>query len=375
MFLVIPILGLLVFTRTTLAQEERFQKLGVKLDPWAESQILFWRRVYTEGSSKEYLIHDGVNLSHLYKIESSEASARKARLEISHELKRISELGVGPITPDRLTEGQRKLFEALDAIEDPRAYLFASNPDRIRIQSGLQDQLGVAFQISKRYLKRMREIIEEEGVPKELTLLPFVESAFNSEAKSSTGAVGIWQFMPKTAAKDLKVTRSIDERHDPLKSTRAAARFLRKNYDQFGNWGLAIMAYHHGPGLVKKAILKVGSRDPVTIIKTFKDPNFKFASRNYLFEFLAMCDVDSAQGSIFAPGQENALPPFITVTFQKRVTMKDLAQRYHFNEAMTRILNPHFRNPIWKNEDTIPAHYPVRMAGITLEEFRRLEYP
>jgi membrane-bound lytic murein transglycosylase D len=365
----------MIFTGSTLAQEERFQKLGVKLDPWAESQVLFWRKVYTEVSSQEYLIHDGVNLSHHYRIESSEASARKARLEISHELKKISDLGPKPISAERLSEEQRKLFEALDAIEDPKAYLYASNPDRIRIQSGLKDQLEFAFQSSKPYLKRMREMIEEEGVPKELTLLPFVESAFNQEARSSTGAVGVWQFMPKTAAKELKVTRSIDERHDPLKSTRAAARFLRKNYDQFGNWGLAIMAYHHGPGLLKKAIQKVGSRDPVTIIKTFKDPNFKFASRNYLFEFLAMCDVDSAQGTILAPGQENALPPFITVTFQKRVTMKDLAQRYRFNESLTRILNPHFRNPIWKNEDSIPAHYPVRMAGITLEEFRRVEYP
>jgi len=366
-------------TPPTLAQVpppgERFQRLGVSLDPWAESQILFWRKVYTEVSSKEYLVHDGVNLAHLYRVESSEASARKARNRISEELKRISKLGPEPISAERLTPEQVGLFEALDAIEDPKAYLFASNPDRIRIQTGLKDKLDFAFLISKRYLKRMREIIEEEGVPRELTLLPFVESAFNQEARSSTGAVGIWQFMPKTATRDLRVTRSIDERHDPLKSTRAAARFLRRNYDQFGNWGLAIMAYHHGPGLVKKAIEKVGSRDPVVIIKTFKDPNFKFASRNYLFEFLAMCDVDTAQGSIFAPGQETSLPPFITVSFQKRVTMQDLAQRYHFNEPMTRILNPHFRSPIWSNRETIPAHYPVRLAGITLEEFRRVEYP
>ncbi len=372
--LFLVLVGLVALTRTTLAQEQRFQKLGVKLDPWAETQIAFWKTVYAGTASGEFLIHDSMNLGHVYRTVAGEDSARKARVQVAGDLARIASLGPAPITRERLPPALLPLFSALGAIEAPSAYRFASNLERIRIQAGLKERVDAAFRNSKPYWKRMREILEEEGVPKELLLLSFVESAFDHEARSHAGAAGIWQFMPKTAMTDLRVTRSIDERHDPLKSTRAAGRFLRRNFERFRNWGLAVMAYHHGPGLVDRAIRKVGSRDPVAIIRTFKHRDFRFASRNYLFEFLAMCDVDSARGSILEPGHEAPLPAFITVSFEKRVTMRELAQRYRFNESMTRMLNPHFRSPIWSNHETIPPHYPVRLAGITLEEFRRVEY-
>ena len=316
-----------------------------------------------------------MNLAHLYQVEGSEEASSRGRVLIQTRLKQIASTRPGPVDPEKLSPDLLKLYTVLDAIEDPRAYEFAATPERIRVQTGLKDKLETAFILSKRYLKRMQEIFDEEGVPRELTLLPFVESAFNTEARSSVGATGIWQFMPKTALKDLRVTKAIDERHDPLKSTRAAARFLRKNHAGLQNWGLAVMAYHHGAGLVQKAIRQVGSRDPITILRTFKDPNFKFASRNYLFEFLAMCDVDSKQNPLFHPSVEHGLPNFITVSFSKKTKLKEILQRYRLSESDIKVLNPQFREPIWSNADAIPAHYPVRLAGITLEEFRRLEYP
>lgn len=321
------------------------------------------------------MIHDSINLAHVYRVVKSEGSAQSEKTEVRKQLMQISALGPEPVRPDSLEGPLLELYTVMDAIEDPRAYQFAATPERLRIQSGLKDQLEAAFVISKQYLRRMKEIFEEEGVPQELTLLPFVESAFNTEAKSSVGATGIWQFMPKTALRDLRVTASIDERHDPLKSTRAAARFLRKNHTALGNWGLAVMAYHHGAGLVQKAIRKTGSRDPITLIRAFKDPQFRFASRNYLFEFLAMCDVDANQSPLFRPGPDQRLPEFITVSFAERRKMGEVLQRYHLNEPQIRLLNPHLREKIWSGEASIPAHYPVRLAGITLEEFRRLEYP
>ena len=62
-------------TESTLAQDRRFQKLGVNLDPWAESQIRFWRRVYTEFNQGDYLVHDSINLAHLYRVEKSASGA------------------------------------------------------------------------------------------------------------------------------------------------------------------------------------------------------------------------------------------------------------------------------------------------------------
>ena len=362
-------------TTPNLAQEERFKKFGVVLDPWAESQVAFWRRIYSDYSSGDQLIHDSMNLSHVYAVAKGLPEAQKTREEIIRGLRTIAGRFPKTVDRERLSPAELKLYQALEANEDPRAYGFAADTSRIRIQGGLKDRLEDAFILSKRYLGRMQQILEEEGVPKELALLPFVESAFEHEARSHVGAAGIWQFMPVTARRDLRVTAAIDERYDPLKSTRAAARFLRVNYNLLGSWGLAVMAYHHGSGLVKRAIGKVGSRDPLVLIRTFKDPNFRFASRNYLFEFLAMCDFGQQQSEWLEPKVPEGLPAFITVSFPKRTHAKELLKRYQLNEKMTRVLNPHFRQPIWTSEAEIPAHYPVRMAGISLEEFRRLEYP
>ncbi len=371
----IGFLALFFSTPLTIAQEDRFQKFGVNLDPWAESQVQFWKRVFSEFSSSDVVIHDSMNLGHVYGVAKSPEAAQKNGAEVRSGLLRLAAMGPGPIKLESLNPDLMKLYVAMDAIEDSRVYGFAATPERIRLQNGLKDTIESAFILSKRYLRRMREIFAEEGVPEELVFLPFVESAFNPEARSKVGASGIWQFMPKTAAKDLRVTPAIDERHDPLKSTLAAARFLRRNHDVLQSWALSVMAYHHGVGLVQKAIRKVGSRDPITILRTFKDPNFKFASRNYLFEFLAMCDVAAHQSPLFRPEPDSGLPRFITVSFQTKTKVKDILQRYRLNEDEIRILNPHFREPIWRSENPIPAHYPVRLAGITLEEFRRLEYP
>ena len=271
------------------------------------------------------------------------------------------------IDVDGLTDVERSMFEVLEANEDPRSYEFASDPARIRAQQGLKDQLDRAVVVSRKYLGRMEEMFIEEGVPKEITRLPFVESCFVNEACSVNGAIGIWQFMPKTAMKDLRVDPSIDERYDPLKSTRAAARFLKENHRILKSWNLSVMAYHHGAGLVSKAMKRLKTDDPYQIIRYFKDPRFKFASRNYLFEWQAMVEIDSASPL-------EALPEFITVSFPKKMTISRVIQHLRLQEKEIRMLNPHFREPIWSGKSLIPAHYPVRLTGITLEEFRKRGY-
>jgi membrane-bound lytic murein transglycosylase D len=345
--------------------------LGVTLDAWSESQIRFWKRVYTEFGSSDWLVHDSMNPARIYSRHGTEADARQGRGEVRAALNSLSSAPSGKVSGTNLDPKLRPLFEAMDANEDPRAYAFAAEERRLRIQSGRKDRVEIAFGESRPYLKRMREMFREEGVPEELVLLPFVESAFNQEAKSRSGAAGIWQFMPRTAARDLRVGASIDERFDPLKSTRAAARFLRRNHQGLGSWALAVMAYHHGPALVKKAVKSLGTEDPVRIIRIFKDPSFKFASRNYLFEFLAMCEVHGErerQGDV-------GLPPYLSLTFPKNLKIGRIVEHYRLDRETLKRLNPHFRDPIWKNEAEIPAHYPVRIAGITLEEFRKLQYP
>lgn len=134
------------------------------------------------------------------------------------------------------------------------------------------------------YAPIFEEALEAEGCPLELKYLPVVESALDPAAVSPVGAAGLWQFMIPTAKRfDLTVNSLVDERRDPIKSSRAAARYLRTLHDEFQDWTLAIAAYNCGENNVRKAIRRAnGARDYWSIY-----PYLPRETRGYVPAFIA----------------------------------------------------------------------------------------
>lgn len=129
---------------------------------------------------------------------------------------------------------------------------------------------------SDTYFPMIEQIFEEEGVPDELKYLAVGESGLNPRARSSASAVGMWQFMAPTGrAMGLRIDSYVDERMDPVKSTRAAARHLKELYEYYGNdWHLALAGYNCSPRCIRRAISRGGG--------TLKNPPSYWAISRYL---------------------------------------------------------------------------------------------
>ena len=135
------------------------------------------------------------------------------------------------------------------------------------------------------YFPIFEEALDRHNLPLELKYLAVVESGLNPNARSKSGAVGLWQFMYNTGTIfNLRSTSYIDDRKDPVKSTDAACRYLKYLHTTFNDWQLALAAYNGGPGVVRNAIKRSGGKSTFWEIKPFLPKE----TQNYVPAFMAV---------------------------------------------------------------------------------------
>ena len=265
--------------------------------PGLQSKVEFWKKIYSEYSTKHAVVHDIKNVDIVYEVvylgeKPLSRRARERKLEKTKKkyrtiLRRIAK-----------TSNKAKLKG-----EDKRIYnLVGKNFYRasrnIRAQLGQKERFREGIERSGLYNKEIKKIFEKFSLPEELSVLPHVESSFQISAYSSAGAAGIWQFTRGTGRLFMHVGYDVDERRDPILATYGAAKLLKKNFKSVGSWPLAITAYNHGLQGMKRAKKRVGN-DIVKIIGKYKSRTFGFASQNFYAEFLAALHVVKNQNKYF----------------------------------------------------------------------------
>jgi membrane-bound lytic murein transglycosylase D len=193
---------------------------------------------------------------------------------------------------------------------------------------------------SQSYRDLVVPLLIQEGLPPEFFYMAMIESGFSNTAASSKSATGTWQFMKGTARiYDLKIDHWTDERRDPVKSTIAAARYLRDLYGIFGDWYLAMAAYNAGPGKIKRAIHLAGSRDFWAIVNT---KHIKPETKNYVPKMLAALHLSmNAKENGFDVGtDQNHEIPLSTVSVDRPLSIREVADQLGITESQLRSWNP-----------------------------------
>lgn len=208
----------------------------------------------------------------------------------------------------------------------------------------VENMLGMSLY----YMPIFEQALDRNGMPLELKYLPIIESALNPDAVSKAGATGLWQFMlPTATGEGLEVSSLVDQRRDPYTSSDAAAKYLKKLYDIFGDWSLAIAAYNCGPGNVTKAIKRAGGGK-----KDFWDiyPYLPSETRGYVPAFIA---ANYAMNYYHLHNISPALArkPILTDTVHvtRRVHFDQISSVLDIPMVELRTLNPQYR------QDVIPG--------------------
>lgn len=341
-----------------------------------ELRVQFWVNVYSRYTLDQRVIHDRDKPERIYTVvnlrdhyPTGRLSQKRVAAVVGPEKRRIAaqlkRLASGGADEVRMTPELKRLAALFGPDATPSDYKKAAA--RVHVQRGARESFAEGLMRSGQYIEAMRRIFMQRGLPEDLVYLAHVESSFNPHARSSAGAVGLWQFTRQGGARYFSMGAHVDQRRDPLMATAAAARELAMLRGHLGSWPLAVTAYNVGRYGVERAARRTGSKELSTIIDQHRHRNFGFASKNFYCSFLAAVQVAEDAQRYFpaltmAPGLR-----FRTQQVLQPKRLDELARLLDVNATVLADLNPALSKAVRRSERSVPQGYGLHVPIASVE--------
>ena len=357
----VPVMFLLaaLFAAAELSADARLFPRPASLEP----AVQFWTRVYTEVDTRSGFIHDNLRLDVVYETVrfGGNESPGLQRREIDRRIAAYRQIleGLAAGRRSNPSENERRVLALFPA--DVSAGELRAAGERIRFQLGQADRFRAGLIRSGAWKPYIQNVLAERGLPQELAVLPHVESSYDPTAYSHAGAAGMWQFMPSTGVRYLRIDHVVDERRDPFLSTHGAVRLLADNHAVLGTWPLALTAYNHGVGGMRRAVAQLGTTDIGTIVRDYDGRTFKFASRNFYAAFLAALEVDTHAERYFGRLTPDQPADHRVIPMPSYMSAATVAETLGIDEPDLRALTPALLDVVWRAEKYVPRDFPLRV--------------
>ena len=346
---------------------------GFEVSPSLQGRVEFWKLVFTKYGRDDAIFHHRsypeiiysiLDFSDFRKRYNDRQYKRERSRAVKKEVKTIQNsllhLSKGKAPRNALERRIVALFENVGA-NTKKDFQLAARSGQVRSQTGIKERFASGIRRSGRYMHAIESIFKQAGLPPILGRLPLVESSFDYRAYSSVGAAGIWQFTRSTGRSYMRVNRSIDERRDPIKATRAAAKYLKNSYKKLKSWPLAVTSYNHGLSGVMRGVKQTGSRDLGVIVRNYKSKTFGFASSNFYAEFIAAAEVELNSKRYF-PGVVKDKPIYFDeVKLGRSYKYKTLLRASGLSEKKFRSLNRAMRKRVLNGITSVPKGFTVKV--------------
>ncbi|HEX6850694.1 MAG TPA: transglycosylase SLT domain-containing protein [Candidatus Polarisedimenticolaceae bacterium] len=372
--LTLPLLLLLAAAPAVRAEEPPAFPVPAAL---AES-VEFWKRVWSEWDLGSVVLHDNAHPTIVYEVVAlpgpiedgySDAQREFAKARREALSQRLAGVEVKVAAGAELDDEEKRLV--LVITQGAGAEAIAGASERVRSQRGLRERFANGVAASGRWLPEFKRIFRTAGLPEDLAYLPHVESSFRADARSSVGALGMWQFMRSTGRKFLTITPAIDERLDPVASARGAAKYLAAAYARLESWPLAVTSYNHGVEGMSRAKERFGT-DFEAIVSDYDGKYFGFASKNFYASFVAALELAKRYETAPPEGLSILAPDALDrLTLDRPATALSLARRYGVPLGELAAINPAWTKRAVRGNATLPGGVHVWLPEGTLEKAAR----